>query len=417
MNWSQRVLSAVVFVLLVLVLAAVLQTYRRFSHQTHGEVMTESQAQAEDENGGQARDPMEASQQQAPKQPGLGSLTFRAPMEQEEPGKKHRSPVPEHVSGELAESAVKTAEHVASTIKFGYGSVVKAHSKLKKLVANEPEHKKDCKSPRLEVLGKCACPAGLRWDSAENSCRTNRGAMYFYMYRGQSDHNYPMNNVDMADLAGVMYYLHHEIVKTNATPGVRMNGITRILRWLVTVRPSQEVEEGRTFMPFVAFDSGRCSVPGCNRLWDHYGFAVGCQRLSQGTDLKYAYQSPNNPFGVWYSLPGPCPALRVGEKDGRCMATYRGGMCEDLEESQHCTYTVDFAGEIFLDELEGVKDFGKWQSEGNREYDPTTDRGTGTSFWNFRDSKAWCDRRTARVQSLFKRRYPLLPRDLPAPVC
>ena len=99
------------------------------------------------------------------------------------------------------------------------------------------------------------------------------------------------------------------------------------------------------------------------------------------------------------------------------MATYRGGMCEDLEESQHCTYTVDFAGEIFLDELEGVKDFGKWQSEGNREYDPTTDRGTGTSFWNFRDSKAWCDRRTARVQSLFKRRYPLLPRDLPAPVC
>ncbi|CAE7929564.1 unnamed protein product [Symbiodinium necroappetens] len=319
--------------------------------------------------------------------------------------------------GELAESAVKTAEHVASTIKFGYGSVVKAHSKLKKLVANEPEHKKDCKSPRLEVLGKCACPAGLRWDSAENSCRTNRGAMYFYMYRGQSDHNYPMNNVDMADLAGVMYYLHHEIVKTNATPGVRMNGITRILRWLVTVRPSQEVEEGRTFMPFVAFDSGRCSVPGCNRLWDHYGFAVGCQRLSQGTDLKYAYQSPNNPFGVWYSLPGPCPALRVGEKDGRCMATYRGGMCEDLEESQHCTYTVDFAGEIFLDELEGVKDFGKWQSEGNREYDPTTDRGTGTSFWNFRDSKAWCDRRTARVQSLFKRRYPLLPRDLPAPVC
>ena len=337
MNWSQRVLSAVVFVLLVLVLAAVLQTYRRFSHQTHGEVMTESQAQAEDENGGQARDPMEASQQQAPNQPGLGSLTFRAPMEQEEPGKKHRSPVPEHVSGELAESAVKTAEHVASTIKFGYGSVVKAHGKLKKLVANEPEHKKDCKSPRLEVLGKCACPAGLRWDSAENSCRTNRGAMYFYMYRGQSDHNYPMNNVDMADLAGVMYYLHHEIVKTNATPGVRMNGITRILRWLVTVRPSQEVEEGRTFMPFVAFDSGRCSVPGCNRLWDHYGFAVGCQRLSQGTDLKYAYQSPNNPFGVWYSLPGPCPALRVGEKAGcSCLVILQARCWHVRHSGLHC---------------------------------------------------------------------------------
>ena len=99
------------------------------------------------------------------------------------------------------------------------------------------------------------------------------------------------------------------------------------------------------------------------------------------------------------------------------MATYRGGMCEDLAQSRRCTYSVDFAGELFLDDLEGVKDFKHWQSQGNREYDASTDKGTGTSFWNFRANSAWCDRRTARVHELFKQRYPLLPRELPAPAC
>ena len=99
------------------------------------------------------------------------------------------------------------------------------------------------------------------------------------------------------------------------------------------------------------------------------------------------------------------------------MTTYRGGLCEDVTQFEHCTYSADFAGELFLDEIEGVGNFKHWQSKGNREYDPTTDKGTGTSFWNFRASSAWCDRRMARVHELFEQRYPLLPDDLPAPAC
>ena len=329
---SQRVLSAVVFVLGVLVLAAALQTYRQFT-RGHGEVVMESEAESAAHSSQHARirtgqsllDPDQSdshghgevvmeSQAQSLRTPLITSQSLltgnsRASSTQAAHTRARHASSPDVVADVLRE-----AEEVREKIKFGYGSVLKAYNKLKTMVAGEPDDEQSCKPPRLRMLGKCVCPAGSKWDSDEGACLADSGTMFFYMYRAQSDHNYPMSNVDMADLAGVLYYLHHEIVKTNATPGVRMNGITRILRWLVTVRPSEQVSgQNLQFMPFVAFDSGRCSVPGCNRLWDHYGFAVGCQRAQDG-HANYAYQSPNNPFGVWFSLPGACPELSVGEK-------------------------------------------------------------------------------------------------------
>lgn len=99
------------------------------------------------------------------------------------------------------------------------------------------------------------------------------------------------------------------------------------------------------------------------------------------------------------------------------MTQYPGGRCDDLSVSSSCTYSTDFAGEVFLDDLAGINNYAKWQREGHLEYDPLKDKGVGTSFWNFRGSTAWCERRMQRVRSLFKERYPLLPEDLPAPAC
>ena len=310
---SQRALSALVFLLVILVLGALPLAYRRLTHG-HGEVVAASQADAV------PSDYRTKSVQSFldPDQSLHGKVVADDGWVKTGQPDDLNMPAPSKADPEMIKEVLREAEQRSKEIRHGYGSVLKAYEKLKHLVAHEPFFQKNCKLPRFEVLGKCVCPAGTTWDSDEEMCLEDTGLMYFYMYRAQSEHNYPMSNVDMADLAGVLYYLHHEIVKTNSTPGVRMNGITRILRWLVAVRPSQEVRrQSLQFMPFVAFDSGRCSVPGCNRLWDHYGFAVGCQRMAQhGADAKYGYTAPNNPFGAWFSLPGPCPELRLGEKVG-----------------------------------------------------------------------------------------------------
>merc|ERR1719210_1076031 len=83
--------------------------------------------------------------------------------------------------------------------------------------------------------------------------------MTFYMYRAQSDRDYPFENVNAADLPGVMWYLHNEVV--GATP--RKYNVTRILRYKVTTMPTRELYR-RThtqFAAFVAFDDGKCTTP------------------------------------------------------------------------------------------------------------------------------------------------------------
>lgn len=297
----ERALSAAGFLLLVFVLAAVLQMWG-FVRETSADTQTEG-------GGG-----------------GKASKASSAGLITDSQGSSVHETIHEHETQEMhvrptdleIKKILKHNEDEKEKVKTGYGSIIEAHEELTHLLSSEHETDK-CDPPRLHVLNSCICPAGSKWDGS--ACTQRLGESFFYVYRAQSDHNYVMGNVDMADLAGVMYYLHHEIVKNNATPGVRMNGITRILRFLVSMRPSPELaNQRRIFMPFVAFDEGRCSVPGCNKLWDHYGFAVGCQK--QGANTGFAYSSSEDPAGVWFSLPGACPALSVGKKDWGIWGTW-----------------------------------------------------------------------------------------------
>ena len=290
----ERALSAVGFLLLVFGLAAVLQMWG-FLHVTSNSV--DHSVLPEKESAAQTV--------QIPYITDSQGSSMHADTEHETQE--------EHVSATNTEIQKMMADYEVEkqNVKTGYGSIIEAHHRLIDLLSKEPKLAK-CPPPRVRVLDRCTCPAGSKWDGSE--CAQTLGEMFFYMYRAQSDHNYVMVNVDMADLPGVMYYLHHEIIKNNATPGVRMNGITRILRFLVSMRPSPELaRQMKVFMPFVAFDEGRCSVPGCNKLWSHYGFAVGCQK--QGASTGFAYSTSEDASGAWFSLPGACPALSVGDKD------------------------------------------------------------------------------------------------------
>jgi hypothetical protein len=120
-----------------------------------------------------------------------------------------------------------------------------------------------------------------------------------------------------------------------------------------------------------------------------------------------------------------------------------GGHCKDVDGTRHCTYDLEPAGEIrldalsgILDETEGIRTYDDWWKgsyesclnavargqragpcEHNAEYNPQTDAGVGTSFWNGKHDLKQGLRRMDRVRQLFREKYPHLPDDFEEPAC
>jgi len=212
-----------------------------------------------------------------------------------------------------------------------------------------------------------------------------------YMYRAQSDSDYPMENINAADVLGVLWYLHNEAV--SSCP--RKNKITRILRLKVTFR--------KPTMGFVAFDSGRCTVAHCGRLWRSYGFAVGCQDVGYGADYEVGQMGLH---GHWYSLPGACPSQERLHKNATCKLAEPGGACRSLADSADCVYQVEHAGEIRLDELEGIEDYDAFCQAGNLEYSKADDKGWNLHFWDGKTDLAKCRWRYNMIMRAFRNQYP-----------
>lgn len=236
----------------------------------------------------------------------------------------------------------------------------------------------------------------------------------FYMYRAQGVTSYPPENVNMASLAGVMWYLHNEIVGRADWGYRRKFDITRILRYKVQTRAPQTLfEAGMNFGVRFAFDSGQCTGPfSCDEAWQNYGYFVGCNRFGNFTSFPF----PNFPVayqGVWYSLPGKCPQMKymdkskAGSKGEDCLENQPGGFCQgEPTGAADCTYNFEAAGEISLDELEGITDYNAFIAAGNKEYDRITDHGTGMTFWNSINDQKLAAWRVDQATKLFEKHYP-----------
>lgn len=220
--------------------------------------------------------------------------------------------------------------------------------------------------------------------------------MNFYMYRAQNDQTYPPDNTDLASAAGVMWYLHNEVVRICP----RKFGITRILRYNVTVfnPPAVFGVKAGQFGHFVQFDSGKCTVDGCNALWQQpTGYMVGCQ--PQAETFHY-----HNSF--WYSIPGSCPSKDFSSKTPDCEAAEPGGKCDSPTGAPTCTWSAVLDGEVQLDELSGITNYAAFCAEGNVEYDLAMDAGRGNDFWDERNSDVKNKARVLKLMQLFAKHYP-----------
>lgn len=266
----------------------------------------------------------------------------------------------------------------------------------------------------------------------------------FYMYRAVSDNVYPPMNVNMANLAGALWYLHNEVVER--TP--RKFGITKIIRLKVQTRATQPLWEKRmNFGVRFAFDAGQATGPfECGRNqwgpilcegpfnsshdvgghngsvtgafeWDTYGYFVGCNTLGQFPFPKYRIYYPD---AVWYSLPGPCPSKDYTEWDDICKERQPGGYCEGTPTGQgNCTWNYETAGEISIDELTNIWNYTEFVASGRKEYMRGADRGLGWTWWDSKQDLLANQWRMHLAQELFAKKYPNMTSavDLPDPQC
>lgn len=225
----------------------------------------------------------------------------------------------------------------------------------------------------------------------------------FYMYRVTNNQEYAPENQNMANLAGAMWYLHNEIVNHK---GYRRFGKTRIQRFKVTTKATQPlIDDGMDFGVRVAFDLGRCTGPWqCADAFERYGYFVGCNYVNQFPTAQWKGQV-FYPNATWYSLPGRCSSKHYNEHTVECDLSEPGGACDNATGAGNCTYSYESAGEISIDELEGIANFHDFAQTGGWEYDNKTDRGVLMTFWNDKSNATACEDRLDRARDLFKQKY------------
>ncbi|CAK9086546.1 unnamed protein product [Durusdinium trenchii] len=225
--------------------------------------------------------------------------------------------------------------------------------------------------------------------TSETTTAVTREMTTFYMYRAQSDNDYDFQNVNAANLAGVMWYLEHEVVFAQCP---RHYNITRILRYKVSMKTPEKFNHN--FSQFWAYDKGMCTSPACGGDYAQHGFNVGCQY-----EVVSVY-----PGAVWYSLPGECPTTPLVAKGKHCKHLMPGGRCDRPTGEKNCTWSAQKAGAIEISELEGIYNWTDFCKQHGNEYI--------LPFWDGRGDAVHMKKRLRKVLELFHSKYPDEPVDL-----
>lgn len=251
--------------------------------------------------------------------------------------------------------------------------------------------------------------------------------MTFHLFRVQSDTNYSCcANADLTTAGAAMFYLHNEIVwHAKSRSGTNFaDPKTRIVRYKVMTKATQPLFDlGMNFGVMHEFDITECTGPFECENFKRFGYTVGCENWVEGSAANFPHQKWNTlnkyPEAAWFSLPGPCPMAKLGQKSKGCLETQPGGKCPGEMEPNgqgDCTYNTQYAGEIKIDKLVGISDYQNFVASGGREYDPLTDQGVHLNFWDGRFDSVLNEWRTRKLMQLFDDTYPS-ERTIDAPEC
>merc|ERR1712129_165920 len=122
------------------------------------------------------------------------------------------------------------------------------------------------------------------------------------------------------------------------------------------------------------------------------------------------------PKATWYSLPEKCSSRRYDKHTAQCDLDEPGGACDEATGAGNCTYSYAPAGEISINELEGIANFREFAQAGGWEYNNKTDRGVHMSFWDGKYNATACQHRLERARSLFREKFAD-SEDLQEPPC
>lgn len=225
----------------------------------------------------------------------------------------------------------------------------------------------------------------------------------FYVYRAAREDDDYVENINVGDLAGTLWYLHNEVVWVRP----RKFGISRIIRYKISTRATQPLYDlGMNFGVRYSYDAAQCTGPwSCDLNYEKFGYFVGCNNLGM---FPFPLYDTHYPDAVWYALPGDCSSKDYEDKDPKCIAEQPGGRCEGEPTGQgNCTYSIEIMGSVTIDEIEGISNYHDFIHTGDQvEYNKTLDKGVGMTFWDGINDTAKNTERVEKVRKIFETKFP-----------
>lgn len=170
----------------------------------------------------------------------------------------------------------------------------------------------------------------------------------FRAWQASQVHRYEIANNNLADVGGVLKYIHTEIVVESEQDTDRENrkyNIDVIAYARFRVRNVDSIvastrQQAQDFGPFSAYDMGESTQDELDALYEEHSDMVGLQPV--GGDPRIAFPRPI----YWFSVSGFCPNLPFGEKGtpaepnaqclrygGRNGDVLTGGLCPEAGTS------------------------------------------------------------------------------------